>query len=208
MTSPERSNEDQDDSATSVAAIESQKENIVPLPQGRSASQLSSLLQFASPARHARLAERHAEFAREVEGAADLDDPLEVHYRYVRWIQDNYPQGQSAESNLLPVLERLTRSFRQDRRYRNDPRYIRCWILYAQNISDPNVVFEYMQVNDLGQDLAAYYEEYSIHLEEIGRINKADELYRIGIERKVEPLNRLRRRYKEFLLRHTDSPED
>ncbi|KAI9228494.1 MAG: Mad3/BUB1 homology region 1-domain-containing protein, partial [Piptocephalis tieghemiana] len=209
MASPEKPEDHSDISVTPVAAIESQKENIIPLPQGRSASQLSHILQSPSSTRHAQLLQRHAHFQRLIDHhSADLDDPLEIHCRYVRWIQENYPQGQSAESNLLPVLERLTRSFKSDRRYKNDPRYIRCWILYAQNISNPNLVFEYMLANDLGQDLAIYYEEYSIHLEETGRIQKADELYRVGIERHVEPLARLRRRYKEFLLRHANSPED
>ncbi|RKP08328.1 mitotic checkpoint complex, partial [Thamnocephalis sphaerospora] len=181
-----------------LASIERQKENIMPMKRGRSAAALAQVFSENNDTRMAHLNEQHKRFQRELEAAADLDDPLDSYYRYVRWTIDNYPQGHNHDSNLVPLLEQCTRTFHQDKRYQNDPRYLRCWLLYAENVKDPQLIFKYLEANNIGQDLAAYYEEYATLLESQGRWKLADEIYRLGINRFAQPLERLQRKYREF----------
>jgi checkpoint serine/threonine-protein kinase len=175
--------------AVDLATIERHKENIMPLKRGRSA---------VTDTRHAQLQEQRQAFEKEISKAEELDDPLEPYYRYIKWTVNNYPQGHNHESNLVPLLEQCTRTFHRDPRYQNDPRYLRCWLLYANNVKDPTLIYKFLEANRIGQRLAAYYEEYAAYLEKQGRWRLAKEVYILGIERGAQPLERLRRKYKEF----------
>ncbi|RUS31027.1 Mad3/BUB1 homology region 1-domain-containing protein [Jimgerdemannia flammicorona] len=151
------------------ASFEHQKENIVPLRQGRSAALLAH--QFSAPSSDlsAERASVHAHFADELAHLDDLDDPLDVFSRYIRWTLEAYPQGPNHESNLVPLLEQVTRKFKNERRYKNDPRYLRCWLLYANYVEEPKDIFVFLMRNDIGTDLAALYEDYALLLEKMGR---------------------------------------
>ena len=77
-------------------------------------------------------------------------------------------------SHLLSVLERALGSFKSDRRYANDPRYLKLWLLYARNLQqkqkqNPVDVFKFLAVNDIAQDLALFYEEYASLMISLGR---------------------------------------
>lgn len=59
------------------------------------------------------------EFERQVTDPALLDsddDPLEIHYRYVRWLLEHYTTGHNASSRTLNVLERTLETFKRDGR--------------------------------------------------------------------------------------------
>ncbi|KAG5458535.1 MAG: Mad3/BUB1 homology region 1-domain-containing protein, partial [Olpidium bornovanus] len=190
---------------TEFADFEHAKENILPLREGRSAAALSLLFGPRSPAGTSSsgvaeaLLAGHAAFNEELEGIDEQDDPLDVYARYIRWTVENYPQGNTPGSKLVPLLEQATRVFRDDARYRNDPRYLKIWLLYARNIQSPKDVYAYLMSNSIGTDIAAYYEDYAECLEKEGR--------------KARPLDRLSRRYKEFQYRvaraaaEDDTPE-
>lgn len=148
------------------ASFEHQKENIQPLRQGRSATTLAHLFSAPHPPDHSQM---HAQFARELAALDDLDDPLDVFARYIRWTIEAYPQGPNHDSNLVPLLEQATRRFKDDVRYRNDPRYLRCWLLYANYVKEPKEIFVYLMGNDIGTQLAALYEDYATLLEKMQR---------------------------------------
>jgi checkpoint serine/threonine-protein kinase len=155
--------------AVDLAEIEQEKENIMPMRGGRSAAALAQVFAAPDSARASHLEKQRCHFQNDIANAHEMDDPLEVYYRFVRWTIDNYPQGNSSESNLVPLLEQCTRTFRTDKRYKNDPRYLRCWLMYADNTSEPRIIFRHLEANGIGQDLAAYYEEYAAYLEKESR---------------------------------------
>ncbi|KAF9584079.1 hypothetical protein BGW38_007648 [Lunasporangiospora selenospora] len=169
-----------------IDAIEFEKENIQPIRQGRSAMALSHLFSTQHEDRVQELSRRHLEFQAELEQIDELDDPLDIYARYVKWTIESYPQGaaQGNESNLVPLLERAIRQFKDDSHYRNDPRYVRLYIIYSGMIEHPMDVFKFMATNNIGVEISMYYEEHADYLESTGQ--------------RAKPLARLKRRYQEF----------
>ncbi|KAF8250737.1 hypothetical protein K440DRAFT_597071 [Wilcoxina mikolae CBS 423.85] len=195
---------------TNFDLIEGHKENIQPIRSGRSARALAASLSPLSANPHAVRSEhaaRQCEFEEELKTASELDDPLEVWLRYINWTMETFPSGHSSESGLLPLLERATKEFLHDSQYKNDPRYLKLWVQFAQNFSDaPREVYAYLTRNDIGQRLALFYEEYAALLETLGRKNQAAEIYQSGIENNANPIKRLQRKYDEFLQRMEANP--
>ncbi|PWY97970.1 hypothetical protein BCV70DRAFT_202461 [Testicularia cyperi] len=184
-------------------AIESQKENVQPLAKGRSAHALSNTLNMQHKQRQTLLSTQRAEHEHAVSSAQndDSDDPLEAWTRYVKWCIDNYPSGQTHESGLIPLLERATRQFKDSEQYTNDPRYLRLWILYARNVECARDVYNFLLANEIGTKLASLYEELAVVLEGQRNYSEADDMYRLGIARRANPLDRIKRRYDEYKTR-------
>jgi len=188
--------------------IEGQKENIQALPSGRSAKKLAQLFspsplqQQATPPSEAKTINDaiRAEYEAEIEALAESDDPLDVYDRYVRWTLDAYPSAQATpQSQLHTVLERATKTFVNSPQYKNDPRYVKLWLLYIQFFSDaPRETFVFLSRHAIGETLALFYEEYAAWLEGAGRWSQAEEVYKLGIEREARPTSRLLRKFGEF----------
>ncbi|KAK9484529.1 Mad3/BUB1 homology region 1-domain-containing protein [Lipomyces starkeyi] len=189
--------------------FEHQKENIQPLHEGRSAAALAKAfsVEAMNASRDKQVPERD-EFEKRIEMAEDLDDPLEVWLEYLRWIHETYPQGASAESGLISLLERCATQFQNASHYTNDPRYLRIWMEYIRYNDSPSEMFSFLMQRDIGLRLATFYEEYAHYLESIGRKHQADDVFRMGIENEARPLDRLKRRYSEFLQRLEANPPD
>jgi checkpoint serine/threonine-protein kinase len=199
-----------DSPTTNFDLIEGHKENIQPVRSGRSARALVASLSPLSANPSAGRSEhyvRQSEFEEELKTASELDDPLEVWLRYINWTIETFPSGHSAEAGLLQLLERATREFAHDNQYKDDPRYLKLWIQYAQDFSDsPGEVFAYLARNDIGQRLALFYEEYAALLESQGRRTQAGKIYQSGLENNANPLKRLQRKYDEYLQRMEANP--
>ena len=193
---------------TPFEAIESQKENVQPRSRGRSAHALSHTLSMHHKERQEVLATQRQEWEERVLGPEnqDSDDPLEAWCAYVKWCIDNYPDGKSSDSGIVPLLERATREFRSSEQYQNDSRYLRLWILYAQHTDVPRDVFHFLMANEIGTKLASLYEELAHVLESYEMYDEADEMYRLGMARRASPLDRLKRRYHEYQKRILEMP--
>ena len=198
--------------------IESHKENIQSLPQGRSAKALASA--FAPPSlfspaptpgatRNLNDAIRQ-EYELELVAISDSDDPLDVYDRYVKWTLNAYPSAQAThESQLRPLLERATKAFQSDSHYKNDPRYLKLWLTYIRFFSDsPKETYAYLSRHHIGEGLALFYEEFAAWLEGAGRWSQAEEVYKIGIEREARPAERLLRKFGEFQHRFDHRPQN
>ncbi|KAI6373729.1 hypothetical protein MCOR25_003357 [Pyricularia grisea] len=199
--------------------IEGQKENIQSLPGGRSAKKLAGLfapspMGKSQPPTPNDTNNIHdcirAEYEAELANAADLDDPLDVYDRYVRWTLDAYPSAQAtAQSQLHVLLERATKAFIGSSQYKNDPRYLKLWLYYIKFFSDaPRETFLYVSRHGIGEGLALFYEEYAAWLEGAGRWNQAEEVYKLGIERDARPQQRLVRKLGEFEQRRAQQAGD
>lgn len=198
--------------------IETQKENIQSLPQGRSAKALVSAFAPStvfSPAstpgatRNLNDAIRE-EFEMEIIAISDLDDPLDVYDRYVKWTMNTYPSAQATpESQLRPLLERATRVFQTASHYKNDPRYLKLWLTYIRFFSDaPRETFAYLARHNIGEGLALFYEEFAAWFENASRWTQAEEVFKLGLEREARPAERLLRKFGEFQHRFQERPRD
>ncbi|KAI0654542.1 Mad3/BUB1 homology region 1-domain-containing protein [Cubamyces menziesii] len=209
--------------------LEAAKENIQPLASGRRVTALSAILSTPHAQRENRLADARRRHRANVEIAMEDEDddadPLEAYSRFVYWTVENYPQGHSAESGLLELLEEATRVLRDDRggKWRGDLRYLKLWTLYASYVDKPTIIYKYLLVNEIGTAHALFYEEYAMALERAGRCVvsvrlvhlmiltvvrrvDADETYMLGIARKAAPLERLEAKHREFQKRMMASP--
>ncbi|MCJ1295185.1 hypothetical protein MMC34_006747 [Xylographa carneopallida] len=198
--------------------IETQKENIQSLPQGRSAKALAStfapallfpLTSTPGVTRNLNDAIRQ-EYELELIAIADSDDPLDIYDRYVKWTLNAYPSAQATpESQLRPLLERVTKSFQTVAHYKNDPRYLKLWLSYIRFFSDaPKETFAYLARHNIGEGLALFYEEFAAWLEGAGRWTQAEEVFKLGIEREARPAERLLRKFGEFKQRTEQGPRD
>ncbi|KAH9845856.1 mitotic checkpoint serine/threonine protein kinase [Teratosphaeria destructans] len=168
--------------------IEGHKENIQALPAGRSAKALAQLYSpplgpYPSPA---LAQDAHSEarkpFEEELQTIDEADDPLDVYDRYVKWTLDAYPSAQATpQSQLLPLLERATKTFQSSAHYKNDPRYLKIWLHYIRLFADARARC---------------------------RWNQAEEIYRLGIEKEAAPAARLLRKFGEFEQRRAATPHD
>lgn len=195
------------------ATIEAAKENIQPLASGRRATALANVLSKPLARREAALASARSRLRSNIqlamedydaESTEDGDgDPLDAYTRLINWTLENYPEGQSAASNLLPLLEEATRVLKDhaDGHWRGDARYLRLWSLYAGYIERPEIVWRFLLANDIGTGWAAMYESFAGVLEELGRTKEADEIYLLGIARNADPIARLKAKHDEFQRR-------
>ncbi|ORZ06296.1 Mad3/BUB1 homology region 1-domain-containing protein [Lobosporangium transversale] len=150
-----------------IDAIELEKENIQPIRQGRSAQVLSRLFSTQPVDRAHELALQHQRFQAELDRIDELKDPLDAYMRYVSWTIENYPQSgaQGHDSRLVSLLEQAIETFKDEERYRNDPRYVKLLILYSEKIEFPMDVFSFMETNKIGNEIAMFYEEHADYLE-------------------------------------------
>jgi len=199
--------------------IEAQKENIQALPSGRSARTLANLFSVSprqplatpTPSDTKNLNDAmRAEYEAELTLIAESDDPLDIYDRYVRWTMDAYPSAQATpQSQLLPLLERATKTFLNSPQYKNDPRYLKLWLSYIRFFSDtPRETFAFLSRHTIGEGLALFYEEFAAWLEGAGRWAQAEEVYKLGIDREARPAARLLRKYTEFQQRYAAQPEE
>ncbi|KAG7103316.1 Mitotic spindle checkpoint component mad3 like protein [Verticillium longisporum] len=107
--------------------------------------------------------------------------------------------GATPQSQLHTLLERATKAFITSAQYKNDPRYLKLWILFIQFFADaPRETFLFISRHNIGESLALFYEEYAAWLEGAGRWAQAEEVYKLGIERGARPEQRLMRKFNEF----------
>ncbi|EMD35481.1 hypothetical protein CERSUDRAFT_157263 [Gelatoporia subvermispora B] len=185
--------------------LEAAKENIQPLARGRRVTALSAILSTPHAQRESRLAAARNRYRINVEVALgdEDDDPLEAYCRFVDWTVENYPQGHSAESGILELLEEATRVLKDDRegKWRGDMRYLKLWALYASYVEKPAIIYKFLMVNEIGTSHSLLYEEFATVLERAGRRTEADEVYLLGIAWKADPVARLENKHRDFQKR-------
>ena len=193
--------------------IEDHKENIQSLPSGRSAKALASTLSPLASRPTPPLSTtqdlndaKRSEFEKEIQTLDESDDPLDVFDRYVKWTFDAYPSAQATpQSQLLPLLERATKTFLSSAHYKNDPRYLKLWLNYIRFFSDaPRETYAFLARHDIAESLALYYEEFAAWLEGANRWAQAEEVYRLGLDKQARPYERLARKFAEFERRRQE----
>ncbi|AET41495.1 Mad3p Ecym_8210 [Eremothecium cymbalariae DBVPG len=179
--------------------LESHKENIVPLRDGRSAKRLSESLQQSIK----DLAEIRLSYEKRLmEELEEIDDPLELYLDYISWINDAYPQGATnKQSGMVDIMERCLNYFKDVDIYKNDPRYLKIWIwyieLFVHGLQEKKDIFVHLLRRKIGEKLALYYEEFANLLCQRREFGNALHILKRGIEHNSRPLQRLRKTLTE-----------
>ncbi|KAJ1795870.1 protein kinase, partial [Coemansia sp. RSA 2399] len=151
---------------------------------------------------------QNAQFQAEIaaQDPAETDDPLDVYYRYIQWLLEAFPQA-TGHQPIIRLVERPLKLFQEEERYRNDTRFVKMWLWYIGILnSNQETVFQFLMANKIGDSLAIMYEEYAKALESYGNMQRADQVYQLGVARRAQPLARLQRKYSDFqrrLVAHT-----
>eukprot|EP00873_Tetraselmis_striata_P034415 jgi/Tetstr1/454679/TSEL_041568.t1 len=170
------------------------KENYQPLRAGRKAATEEG--GSVQTARNDAVEAKRRAFWKEI-AEYDGEDPLEVWLRFVKWVQQTFTAG-GHQSELVPLLERCTRELQGREEYREDVRYLRVWLQYADCLPEPRDVFNFLRVNNIGQGFSMYYESHATYLELRGNFKRAEDVYTDGINRRAQPEARLRSKLKAF----------
>ncbi|KAL6779790.1 hypothetical protein ACKKBG_A13730 [Auxenochlorella protothecoides x Auxenochlorella symbiontica] len=172
------------------------KENFQPLRQGRKGAGLKD---NTEELRSANLDAVKRQFWQAI-ADDQSDDPLAAWQRFIDWTRETYTAG-GHKAELIPLLERCTSTLQSDERYRNDPRFLRIWILYADCLAEPEDVFSFLAQNDIGQGHALFHIAHATCLELRGAFGRADAAYLRGIDLHAAPLERLKAKHTEFQYR-------
>ncbi|XP_036438407.1 mitotic checkpoint serine/threonine-protein kinase BUB1 [Colossoma macropomum] len=132
------------------------------------------------------------------------DDPLDPWDKFVEFLDCR--MAEEEKSGLVVVLERLVQRFLQDKRYNNDPRYIRHCISWASYYSEPIKLYSYVHSRGVGARAAPLYVAWAQHFERKGLIPQAEQVYQRAIENQAEPLDTVQQQYRLFQSRTAKSP--
>ena len=107
---------------------EAAKENVMPLKRGRNVADLNKALHAHDSVQTKLRLEAEMQSREAALAAYEGDDPLAQWLEYVRWLEVQLPEDTRKK---FKVLEKCTRALKDDRKYRNDMRYVRLWIQYV-----------------------------------------------------------------------------
>ncbi|KAJ3022505.1 hypothetical protein HKX48_006047 [Thoreauomyces humboldtii] len=190
----------------SMDDLEHHKENVQPLKSGRSASALAQIYGAQGPTMSATQLETQRVVLQKPLEDPDRDPTLEQFYAYLKFLQQYYPVG---HADFKPYLQEAVRLFKRDERFKNDTRLFWMWMEVIKLANAPVEVFKYLSVNEIGVQLASYYIEYAGLMIEMKRFEDANEIYRLGINRKAQPLDKLIQSYEDFQqIPHRESEKD
>ncbi|XP_031270267.1 mitotic spindle checkpoint protein BUBR1 [Pistacia vera] len=182
------------------------KENIRPLKRGRNISLLNNSLASHNDI---QLKKSLLDNRRRLIEAIDEyqgDDPLHPWLQCIKWVQEAFPAGGDS-SGLLVIYEQCVRTFWHSERYKDDLRYLKVWLEYAENCVDAEVIFSFLDANDIGKTHSAYYIAYALHMESKSKMKAANDLFSLGISRNAQPTEKLKDAYKKFLVRSMRRPK-
>ncbi|GJM90482.1 hypothetical protein PR202_ga06764 [Eleusine coracana subsp. coracana] len=211
------------------AELEAFRENVRPLKRGRDVSLLNRALKaYADPAQRAALLDTRRKLIEAIEEYRG-EDPLRPwldlgrkitilvdSYKLlvsvssalscIKWVQESFPAGGEC-SGLVVMYEQCVRAFWHDERYKDDLRYLKVWMEYAGNCADAEVIYRFLEANQIGQGHAIYYMSYASLMESKNKLRKADEIFNLGIARKAKPVEKLETVYRSFLRRSSKKRE-
>ncbi|XAR64674.1 hypothetical protein NMG60_11008446 [Bertholletia excelsa] len=182
------------------------KENVKPMKRGRNVHLLNNALksQIDNQLKKSLLDTRRKLIAAidEYKG----DDPLQPWLECIKWVQEAFPPGGDC-SGLVPIYEQCVRSFWHDDHYKDDLRYLKIWLEYAENCDDAEVIYCFLEANKIGQTHSIFFISYAVLMESKNKIKTADEIFNRGISRNAQPIEKLKVAYQKFIARSIRRPK-
>lgn len=96
-----------------------------------------------------------------------MDDPITHFDNEIRRIlkHHNSEPAKHMETQLLSVLKAAIFYIQNQERYRNDPRYLRIWLMYAAYYDNSMHVYSFLARTSISTYLSAFYETVADFLE-------------------------------------------
>lgn len=121
-------------------------------------------------------------------------------------MQEAFPPGGDS-SGLIVIYEQCVRTFWHDELYKNDLRYLKVWLEYAENCMDAEVIYSFLEANKIGLTHSSFYIAYALHMESQNKIKTANEIFNRGLSMNAEPEEKLKVSYKKFFSRSMGRPK-
>ncbi|KAG9134235.1 hypothetical protein Leryth_019177 [Lithospermum erythrorhizon] len=180
------------------------KENVRPLKRGRKIDLLNHALKSTTDVKIKKgLIEKRRNLIQEIDQYQG-DDPLQPWLDCIKWVQESFPQGGDC-SGLIVIYEQCVRTFWHDDRYKNDLRYLKVWLEYAENCHDAEVIYSFIEANKIGLAHSPFYIAYALHMEKKNKIKTANEIFNRGIAVHAQPAEKLEEAYKMAFYDCTES---
>ena len=129
-------------------------------------------------------------------------DPLRYWVLYIKHIRDSYP---SDSQRQFLLLERCARTFMARPfvvpSYRNDVRFVRTCILYADKTSNPSEVFKLMGKIKVGTKVALFWVAWAWVAEKAQDFPFTEKIFQKALSVGAEPRKFLEERQHQFLRR-------
>ncbi|KAG4917369.1 hypothetical protein JHK85_055650 [Glycine max] len=161
------------------------KENVRPLKRGRNVNLLNHALNS------------HTD--------NQLKKSLVQQRRCIKWVQEAFPPGGDS-SGLVVIYEQCVRAFWHSERYKDDLRYLKVWLEYADNCFDADVIYAFLDANGIGKPHSIFYISYALHLESKNKFKAANQMLELGISRNAQPIEKLKAAYRQFFARSMARP--
>jgi hypothetical protein len=185
-----------------MAAWEQDKENVRPSRTGRDPVKLSqaiSQLRSEDQMSGSRsFDEQRQSERRDFEARlSHLSNPNEANSgreivqlwsEYVHWAAEWFPTDSQEERCLL---ERATSSLADCLDCRNDLQYLKLWLRLADLLKEPQDIFNFLWVREIGLGHALFYEAWSCSFERQHRFDEAEEVLNVAVARSAQPCARL-----------------
>ncbi|EEB06056.1 BUB protein kinase Bub1 [Schizosaccharomyces japonicus yFS275] len=149
-------------------------------------------------------------YQEELEVIEELDDPLDVWSRFIKWLQNTTT---IQTDTIQSYVDKGIQAFEKCRHYANDARYLQIWLAKIEwmvsnenNLESAVNTFYELAGKNIGLELALFYEQYATLLAHCGRWKEAEEVYQVGISREARPFSRLWRRANEFFRQMKSLP--
>ena len=134
--------------------------------------------------------------------------------RYIAWAEVNATTGGIAIDRKA-LLERCAIAFRDYREYKDDERYIKVCLKYADACEDPREVFLFMEKKGIGVASLLTYQCWALVHENMGQVQEAERVYETGKVKctgqdaqKLAGLQQLFRERAAEAARHKDEDQD
>ncbi|XP_033141778.1 mitotic spindle checkpoint protein BUBR1-like [Brassica rapa] len=113
-------------------------------------------------------------------------------------MQEAFPPGGEC-SGLLVIYEQYVRS--SGTRTGTRMIFVTSKSGWTEHCADAEVIYKFLEVNDIGRTHGFYYRDYGLHMEYKGKVKTANEIFNLGISRNAKPVEKLNDAYKKFMLR-------
>ncbi|CAN1812069.1 Mitotic spindle checkpoint protein BUBR1 [Linum perenne] len=127
-------------------------------------------------------------------------DPLLPWLRGIKKMTELLPPN-LLKAKLPRFLQKCAQTFESDKRYKNDPRYLRVWLQLMDYVDEPRVLLRTMEKNHIGMKRSLFYQAYALYYEKIKKFEDAEKMYHLGVHNLAEPVDDLQRSYEQFLHR-------
>ncbi|XP_057445191.1 mitotic spindle checkpoint protein BUBR1 [Lotus japonicus] len=182
------------------------KENVRPLKRGRNVDLLNHALKSHTDNNLKKsLLHHRMKLLQEIDEYQG-EDPLLPWLQCIKWVQEAFPPGGDS-SGLVVIYEQCVRAFWHSERYKDDLRYLKVWLEYADNCFDKEVIYAFLDSNGIGKTHSDFYISYGLHLESKNKIKAANQTFELGISRNAQPIEKLKAAYRNFFARSLTRPK-